>query len=179
MFCTYFCWRGISKIEHADDYFKNGADKIILGSKIILNKEIISKISSKYGNQSIIQSIDIKKNESSEYNLVINSGKELTKINPENAIKTALENGAGEILINNVDFDGSLLGYDLKIIKNLTENLIPNFWHLEELVIGVIFWIFLTKLIHLQRTQNIFHFTDESINSAKKYLNDQNILIRL
>ena len=105
---------GISKIEHADDYFKNGADKIILGSKIILNKEIISKISSKYGNQSIIQSIDIKKNESSEYNLVINSGKELTKINPENAIKTALENGAGEILINNVDFDGSLLGYDLE-----------------------------------------------------------------
>ena len=171
---------GISKIEHADDYFKCGADKIILGSKIILNKDIISKISLKYGNQSIIQSIDIKKNESLEYKLVINSGKEMTEINPENAIKTALENGAGEILINNIDFDGSLLGYDLKIIKSLTKKFNCQFLALG----GAGSWGHISSLfneteISAACTQNIFHFTDESINSAKKYLNEQNILIRL
>ena len=171
---------GISKVEHADDYFKNGADKIILGSKLIFNQEIISKISLKYGSQSIIQSSDIKKNENSEYNLAINSVKELTKIKPENAIKSSLENGAGEILINNIDFDGSLLGYDLGVIKNLTKKFNCQFLALG----GAGNWDHISNLLNETETsaactQNIFHFTDESINSAKKYLKKKNILIRI
>ena len=91
-----------------------------------------------------------------------------------------MENGAGEILINNVDFDGSLLGYDLKIIKNLTRKFNSQFLALG----GAGNWGHILDLFNetdtsAACTQNIFHFTDESINSAKKYLNDQNILIRL
>ena len=52
----------IEKLSHADLYFKNGADKIILGTSSIQNNGIISQIAKKYGSQSIIQSIDVKKN---------------------------------------------------------------------------------------------------------------------
>ena len=80
----------------------------------------------------------------------------MTEINPENAIKTALENGAGEILINNIDFDGSLLGYDLKIIKSLTKKFNCQFLALGELVAGVTFQSFNETEISAACTQNIF-----------------------
>ena len=53
---------GISKKDDADLFFKYGADKIVLGSSTIDNPDLIHEISRKYGNQSIIQSVDCKKN---------------------------------------------------------------------------------------------------------------------
>ena len=54
---------GIASIENADIFFKNGADKIVLGSNAINKKNLIKKISKKYGNQSIIQSVERKPNQ--------------------------------------------------------------------------------------------------------------------
>jgi len=170
---------GISTIEHADEYFKIGADKIILGSKSIQNVKIISEIAMKYGSQSIIQSIDIKKDDNSKYKLAINSGLIMTETDPKEAIEIGLKNGAGEILINNVDFDGSLLGYDLEVIKNLTKNYNCQFLALG----GAGNWEHMAKLlketdVSAACSQNIFHFTDESISAAKNYLKKKDILVR-
>ena len=109
---------GIKKLEDADIFFKSGADKIVLGSH--LNTfDIIRDISMKYGKQSIIQSLDFKKNLSKDlsFNLLSDSGTKIIQADPFDFGKKALEVGAGEILINNIDNDGSLLGYDIDLMN--------------------------------------------------------------
>ena len=90
-----------------------------------------------------------------------------------------MSNGVGELLINNIDNDGSLLGYDIKLIKNISSELdcpiialggAGNWDHLLEL--------FKETDISAASTQNIFHFTEQSIISAKNYLKNYKIKIR-
>jgi len=171
---------GIATVENADILFKNGADKVVLGSGAINKKDLIEKISKKYGNQSIIQSVDCKKiHKNNSYTVMGSSGTENLLQNPIEFSIKALARGAGEIMINNIDNDGSLMGYDLKLIKMVSKKInspilalggAGNWQHMLDL---------LSKTdISGACTQNIFHFTEESIFSAKKFLKDNNIKVR-
>lgn len=169
---------GIRSLDNAMMYFNNGADKVILGSKSIIDGVLIEKISKVYGSQSIIQSIDCKKNDKN-YKLSIMSGKILTEIDPIEASKKALSFGAGEIMINSIDNDGSLLGYDIDFIKKISSNLDCPVLALG----GAGKWSHILDLFKLTNisaacTQNIFHFTEESIASAKDFLIKNKIIVR-
>jgi cyclase len=171
---------GIATIENADIYFKNGADKIVLGSNVINKKNLIEEISKKYGNQSIIQSVDCKKIiKNNSYTVMGNSGTENLLQDPIQFSLKALARGVGEIMINNIDNDGSLMGYDLNLIKLVSKKIncpilalggAGNWQHILDLLIQTD--------ISAACTQNIFHFTEESILSAKKFLKDKNIKVR-
>jgi len=172
---------GIKKLDDADAFFKSGADKIVLGTNSIKENDTIKQISKKYGNQSIIQSIDCKKisSKNREYTVMLNSGTQDFGKDPLTCALEALSYGAGEILINSIDNDGSLLGYDLELISLLSKKLdcptlalggAGNWQHILDL--------FEKTNISAACTQNIFHFTEESILSAKKFLRNNNIKIR-
>ncbi len=171
---------GIKKLSDADKLFKIGADKVLLGSHSIKDLELINKISHKYGNQAIIQSLDCKKNlDNDDWSLMINSGQNKYDNDILNLAQKLIDAGAGEILINSIDNDGSLLGYDISLIKKISRNLdCPvialggggNWSHMLEL--------FKRTDISGVCTQNIFHFTEESIISAKNYLKENGINIR-
>ena len=164
---------GIRKLDDADIFFKNGADKIVLGSNLN-SYDTIKDIS-------IIQSLDLKKNsdKNSLYSLYSDSGTKVIKIDPFVFGKKVLEIGAGEILINNIDNDGSLLGYDIELMKLASQQFdcpiialggAGNWDHFSEL--------FIKTNISAACTQNIFHFTEQSILSLKKHLKNFNISIR-
>ncbi len=172
---------GIKSLKDADTFFKNGADKVLLGTNSIFIDNLINQIAAKFGSQSIIQSIDCKKldTQTNKYTVMRSSGTLDTKIDPINYSKKALDLGIGEILINNIDNDGSLLGYDLKLIEMFTKTIncpilalggAGNWQHIFELLSE--------SNISGACTQNIFHFTEESIVSAKKFLIDKKINIR-
>ena len=171
---------GIATLENADILFKNGADKVVLGSGAINKKDLIEKISKKYGNQSIIQSVDCKKiHKNNSYTVMGSSGTENLLQNPIEFSIKALAKGAGEIMINNIDNDGSLMGYDLKLIKMVSEKVNSPILALG----GAGNWQHMLDLLSITDisgacTQNIFHFTEESIFSAKKFLKDNNIKVR-
>ena len=169
----------INSLQDADLYFKHGADKIILGSGSINNPNIAKEISMKYGKQSIIQSLDCKKISDDNYHVYYKSGKKSLNEDPIILGKKALTNGVGELLINNIDNDGSLLGYDINLIKNISDQLdcpiialggAGNWNHLLEL--------FKETNISAANTQNIFHFTEQSIISEKNFLKNYKIKIR-
>lgn len=171
---------GITTIENADIFFKNGADKIVLGSNAINKKNLIGQISKKYGNQSIIQSVDCKKIlKDNTYTVMGSSGTENLLQNPIEFSLKALERGAGEIMINSIDNDGSLMGYDLDLIK-----LVSNKINCPILALGGAGnWQHILDLlsetdISAACTQNIFHFTEESILSVKKFLKENKIKVR-
>ncbi|MDC1077739.1 HisA/HisF-related TIM barrel protein [Candidatus Pelagibacter sp.] len=171
---------GIKNIDNVDLYFKLGADKVVLGTQSLDKTNLIKDISRKYGNQSIIQSIDcIKEKNSNNYNVMKNNGKFFYSNDIIHQCKKALSNGAGEILINNIDNDGSLLGYDLNLIEMVSNKIncpilalggAGNWKHILDL--------FSKTNISGACTQNIFHFTEESILSAKKFLRSNKIKIR-
>jgi len=171
---------GITTIENADIFFKNGADKIVLGSNAINKKNLIGQISKKYGNQSIIQSVDCKKIlKDNTYTVMGSSGTENLFQDPIELSLKALERGAGEIMINSIDNDGSLMGYDLNLIKMVSNKIncpilalggAGNWQHILDLLSGTD--------ISAACTQNIFHFTEESILSAKKFLKENKIKVR-
>ena len=169
---------GIKSINDATVYFDNGADKIILSSRTFINHNIITSISTKYGNQSIIQSIDFVKIDNN-YFLSVESGTKLLDIEPDKWILNSIKLGAGEILLNSVNNDGGLLGYDLKFITKITKNINHPFLALG----GCGNWdhvleLFSTTNVSAACTQNIYHFTDESISSLKNFLKKNNISIR-
>ena len=171
---------GIKQLGDADLFFKCGADKIILGSNAIKEPKLIKEISHKYGNQSIIQSLDCKKDiETKKFTVVGGSGKIDLLQDPVKFGKIALSYGVGEVLINHIDNDGSLLGYDLDLINTVSKELDCPILALG----GAGSWqhildLFLNTNISAACTQNIFHFTEESILSAKKFLKNNNIKIR-
>ena len=169
---------GIKNLKDATTYFNYGADKIILGSGSVIEGGSIENISDIYGSQSIIQSIDCKK-ENENYKLTIKSGTILTDIDPIDASKKALKLGAGEVMINNIDNDGSLLGYDIDLLNNVSKKIDCPVLALG----GAGNWSHIVDLFKLYNvtgacTQNIFHFTEESISSAKNFLIQNEILVR-
>ena len=113
---------GVKDMKYADNILKNGSEKILLGSDSLNNKNLIKEISKKYGSQALVQSVDIKKI-NKHYVVMKNSGEIATDYNLIKTIKSFIKFGAGEILINNIDNDGGLLGYDLKLIKKISKEI--------------------------------------------------------
>jgi cyclase len=170
---------GINSLKDVQKIFKFGADKIILNSSTFKNPLLITSVSKIYGNQAVMHSVDCKKNIHGKYTVFINNGKFDTKISPFSWVRKAINYGSGEILINNIDNDGSLIGYDLNLIKKICKNVkVPcvalggagNWNHMLEL--------FKKTNISGCCTQNIYHFTNKSLNAAKSFLKKNGIFIR-
>jgi cyclase len=169
---------GIRSFKHAVNLFKHGADKIVLNSSTYKNPDLIRKISKVFGTQSIIHSIDCRKIKKNKYEVIINNTLK-TNLDPIQWAKIAIQNGCGELLINSIDNDGSLLGYDLEL-----NNLIVKKVNVPCLALGGagnwdhILQLFKKTNVSAACTQNIYHFTYESLKSAKEYLKKNKVLVR-
>ena len=169
---------GVSSLLEVDTLYQNGADKIILGSDKIFDLNLSKQITQKYGNQALIQSIDCTLIENT-YEIFGKSSTKKMNLTAKEGVLRSMENGVGEILINNIDRDGSLLGYDLNLISQInkiSKNPIlalggaGNWSHFLNL--------FKNTNISAACTQNIFHFTENSIVSLKRFLKNNGIEIR-
>ena len=112
---------GISSLNDAEMLFKSGADKVVINSAFYSEPDLLSKVADKYGAQSVVFSLDVKKVDSS-YIAVSHSG---IKFHNE-AIEAALEavnSGAGEIILNSIDQDGTMGGFDLELINAITSEI--------------------------------------------------------
>ncbi len=112
---------GINKIEHAEILFRLGVDKIAINSAAVEDIYFLQELASRYGNQSIVVSIDYKKTVWGAQKVFIHSGKKNTGLDPiELAQKLELA-GAGEIYLTSVDREGSMQGYDLEMLKLMSD----------------------------------------------------------
>ena len=112
---------GIKTIEQAQRIFSLGIEKIALSSSVIKNPKLITEIAERVGSQSVIVVLDIKKKLFGRYEIYTHNGKKSTGINPI-AYAVELEKlGVGEIVINSIDNDGLMKGYDLELISKITQ----------------------------------------------------------
>ena len=111
---------GITSAEQAKRIFNLGVEKISISSSAINNPSIITELSDSVGNQSVVVVLDIKKNFfGNSYDVLIKNGKHKTKVNLNDFIPSLKELGAGEIVLNSIDRDGTMQGYDYKAIDKV------------------------------------------------------------
>jgi cyclase len=112
---------GVKTVEQAQKIFALGVEKIALSSAAVQNPKLVTKIADRVGSQSVIVVLDIKKKLLGGYEVYTHNGKKSTGINPINFVKELEKLGAGEIIINSIDQDGVMKGYDLNLIDKIAE----------------------------------------------------------
>lgn len=110
---------GIKTVDQAQTIFSLGVEKIALSSEAINNPKVISEIADRVGNQSVVIVLDVKKKLFGGYELLTINGSKSIKINPFDFAEEAIKRGAGEIVINSIDMDGTMKGYDLELVKKI------------------------------------------------------------
>lgn len=111
---------GITNIEEIEQIFFAGVEKISINTALADNPDLISRASEKYGSQSILGSIDIDKNIFGKYQVFVQSGKKKLKESPVEWAKKLESAGAGEIFMNSIHKDGTMEGFDIDLIKEIS-----------------------------------------------------------
>ena len=110
-------WGGrIRTIEDIRECIVRGADKVSINSQAFRTPELIRTGATTFGSQAIVVNIDVRKHEDGTYEVFIDGGSTATSMCPVVWAKRAEEYGAGEILLQSIDRDGSGIGYDVEII---------------------------------------------------------------
>jgi len=111
---------GIKTVKQAEDIFNQGVEKVIINSYAIENPSFVHELADLFGSQSIVVSIDVKKNFFGNYQTYTYSGKTKTRWDPVTWAQEAERLGAGEIFLNSIDRDGMMNGYDIPLIKSVS-----------------------------------------------------------
>lgn len=114
---------GVKTVEQAQKIFGLGIEKIALSAAVIENPDLITQIADRVGSQSVIVVMDVKKKLMGGYEIYTHNGKKSTGINPVVFAEKAQKLGAGEIIINSIDQDGVMKGFDLNLIDKISEKI--------------------------------------------------------
>lgn len=112
---------GINSVEQAHRIFSLGIEKICIQTAALNDLSIISDISSRFGSQSVAVSIDIKKNWLGKKKIYSSTKNKYQNQNLKTFITDLINAGAGEIILNSIDLDGTLSGMDIDLIREVCE----------------------------------------------------------
>ena len=171
---------GVRTIADFKELLNLGADKVVVNTQAIAMPEFITEAAKLYGAQCVVVSIDAKKNDGGQYEVYSHFGTTPTGLDPLTWAKKAAAAGAGEIMVTNIDRDGSLEGYDNELNRIVSSAVdIPVLvcggagkW--DDFVAG-----FEVGGASAVCTTNIYHFTEKSIKSAKTHLIEKGIHARI
>jgi len=120
------CWvpltygGGITRLKQIEKIILAGVEKVVLGSSAVYNLSFLTEAAREFGSQSIVASVDVKKRFFGGYEVRYLSGTLKVRITPAERALQLQEAGAGEILLQSVDRDGEMNGYDLELIEGVT-----------------------------------------------------------
>lgn len=115
---------GVKTVEQAKKIISLGAEKVALSSAAIENSGIISQIAKAVGTQSVVVVIDVKyRGIFKKAEVVSHNASKATGLSPAQFAKKCEELGAGEIVINSVDKDGMMTGFDIKLVKEVRDSI--------------------------------------------------------
>lgn len=113
---------GISTYEQVRQLIRSGVEKVVINSAAALgNMDVITKAAAAFGSQAVVGCIDVRKTMLRGYRIVAKSGTVETNLKLEDHVQALVAAGAGEILINNIDADGTMEGFDTKLIRRIAD----------------------------------------------------------
>jgi cyclase len=157
-----------------------GADKVAVNTAAIENPQLITQISEFFGAQCVTVSIDARRCAGGRYEVFTHSGTKAAGCAPVELAREVESLGAGEILLTSIDRDGTMEGYDLELIRQVSDAVsIPviasggagNYEHMAQAL--------LEGHATAVAAASIFHFTQQTPLEAKQYLHTRGIRVRL
>ncbi len=167
---------GIRSLEDVRQRLNAGADKVTVNTKAVEEPGFVTACAKEFGSQCVVVSIDARRADGSW--VVCKGGRTPVDRSPFSWAKEAEERGAGELLVNSIDRDGSGAGYDLELIAQVAEAVsipviamggVGTWHHFEE---G------LSTRASAVAAANIFHYSENSVFNAKKHLYEKGCNVR-
>ncbi|MEM9545897.1 MAG: imidazole glycerol phosphate synthase subunit HisF [Bacteroidota bacterium] len=170
---------GIADLELVDELLQSGADKVSVNSAAIVNPQLLSEISEKYGSQCLVIAIDGNRVDG-EWKVFVKGGTQNTGIEFFPWAKQAVELGAGEILFTSMLKDGTKSGFEIEALKRLTEWVnVPVIASGGAGTIQHFVDLFSNTKVTAGLAASIFHYHEIGISELKKELHAQKIPIRV
>lgn len=171
---------GVTTIEDIRDLLAVGADKVAINTAAISTPELIRDGAREFGSQCIVISIDVRRGEDGKPETVTHCGRQLTGRDPVEWAKEVEHLGAGEILLTSVERDGTMQGYDIDLVRDVSAAVnVPviasggcgSYAHMAE--------VLTQSRASAVAAASIFHFTEQTPREAKKFLAANGFRVRL
>ena len=170
---------GINTIDDFDRVLKCGADKVSVNSGAIKNPGLIKEAALKYGSQCVVISADVKRVDG-VYRVFAKGGRENTGMEAIDWIVRCVKNGAGEVVLNSIDTDGVKKGFDIEMLKAVSESVdVPVIASGGAGCIQDFITLFKTlPKVDAGLAASIFHFGEVKISDLKKEMKENGIPVR-
>jgi len=171
---------GVSSVDDFTDILRKGADKVSVNTAAVENPRLLREASLKYGAQCVVLSIDAKKNEKDSWDVYIKGGREKTDLDVIEWAVEGVKLGVGEIVINSIDEDGMKKGYDIELLKRVTESVnVPvvasgGAGRPEDFYDAIKY-----GSVDAVLAASVFHYGEIRIQDLKKYLKEGGIEVRI
>jgi cyclase len=169
---------GVKKFDDVRNLLSVGADKVTINTAAVNDPNIINNVTDKIGRQCIVIAVDVKKIDD-DYIVFTHGGRTQTDLKAFDWCLDCQQRGAGEILLTSMDRDGTKDGFDIEILRKISNNVnIPviasggagNLDHLYQAIVK--------GNADAVLAASIFHFGEYTISQAKEYLKAKGILVR-
>ena len=170
---------GVKNFNDVRDLLSVGADKVTINTAAVSNPDMINNVTDKIGRQCIVVAVDVKKIDN-DYIVFTHGGRTQTNLKAYDWCLECQKRGAGEILLTSMDKDGTKSGYDVDLLKAITDSTnIPviasgGVGTLDHLYDGIVKGGASAVL-----AASIFHYGEYKIKDVKEYLNSKNVSVRL
>jgi imidazole glycerol-phosphate synthase subunit HisF len=170
---------GIKSVDDMFTMLRAGADKISINSSALANPDLIRAGAEKFGSQCIVVSIDAKRVAPDKWEVFSHGGRKSTGLDAVDWARKAVSLGAGEIVLNSIDADGTKAGFDLVITRRVSESVgVPvvasggagKLEHMADVLIE--------GKADAVLAASIFHFGNYTVGDVKKFLAKQKIPVR-
>ena len=170
---------GINTLDDFDRVLKCGADKVSVNSGAIKNPGLIGKAAKKYGDQCVVLSMDVKRVDG-QFRVFQNGGRIDTGIDALEWAVFGQKNGAGELVVNSIDTDGVKNGFDIEMLKAISDLVtIPVIASGGAGKKEDFLDLFNADVADAGLAASIFHFRQVNIKELKLYLRENNIEMRI
>lgn len=170
---------GIDSVEKAEKILKSGADKISINSPAINRPDLINEIAEKFGSSTIVVGID-SKNGFIYKNTGYESKTQIVKINVLDWAIEVCKRGAGEIVVNSINCDGTKSGFDILLLEKISNSVnIPVISSGGAGKMDHFLDVFHKTKVSGALAASVFHKNEIKIDELKKYLNYNGVFIRL
>ena len=171
---------GIRSVEDMHAMLQAGADKTSINSSALAKPELITLGAEKFGSQCIVVSIDAKKTGPDQWSVFSHGGRKETGLDAVAWAKKAVALGAGEIVLNSIDADGTKTGFDLVITRRISEAVgVPVVASGGAGTLEHMAAVLLEGRADAVLAASIFHFGEFTVGQVKEYLARQGIAVRL
>ncbi len=171
---------GISSVADFERVLGCGADKVSVNTGAIRNPKLIPEAAKLYGSQCVVISADVKR-VNGEFRIFARGGRDDTGIEAINWIKKCVDNGAGEVVVNSIDTDGVKKGFDLEMLRAVSESVnVPVIASGGAGCIQDFITLFETlPKVDAGLAASIFHFGEVRISDLKLAMKHANINARI